>query len=381
MDVRGLILVHSENEVAVPLEDRVPFVSPPLALLDVAGYSPMLRMAKRMEEFGIAPVVAVVEEQRPSFARARILPAQLDCRAASPQRFWRAAESAFNDQATSGADLVVVVRLGGYAEIDFERFIRYHLERQCRVTRAIHEAQTLDILCINGSRRNDAASLFRSGLGRCRSECEYFVHQGYINALADARDVRQFAIDILTLKTETPSAGSEVRPGVWIAPGACVEKGARLLAPSFIGASALIRDGAVITRCATVEHHAQIDCGTVVENCTVLAYTSVGACLDLAHAVAGFGQIAHLRRGVVTDVADTKLLGQVSQTIGERLAESAAQLPRKIWKSLFGGTDHPDALEPALGPAPSQVLQEACSQEPSAEMSPHLVIARRYGDQ
>src|SRR5262249_33061141 len=236
-------------------------------------------------------------------------------------------------------------------------------------------------LCINGSRRNDAASLFRSGLGRCRSECEYYVHQGYIHALADARDVRQFAINILTLKTETPNAGREVRHCVRISTRGCVEKGARILAPSFIGVSALIRDGAVITRCATVEHHAQIDCGTVVENCTVLPYTNVGACLDLAHSVAGFGQIVHLRRGVVTEVADTKLSGQDSQTIGERLAGSAVQLPRKIWNSLFGGTDHPDAMEPALGSAPSQVLHETCGQEASAEMGPHLVIARRYGDQ
>src|SRR5262249_56194135 len=99
--------------------------------------------------------------------------------------------------------------------------------------------------------------------------------------------------------------------------------------------SALIRDGAVITRCATVEHHAQIDCGTVVENCTVLPYTSVGACLDLAHSVAGFGQIVHLRRGVATEVADTKLLGQVSQTIGDRLAEPPLQLPPNICNLLF----------------------------------------------
>lgn len=377
MDVRGLILVNKNG-----VDKQLPFASPPLALLDVAGYHPLQRMAQRLENFGISPVMAVVEETQPSFARARMLPASIDCRATSPERFWRTAENAFNDLASSGADLVLVIRMGAYAEIDFERFIRFHLERQCRVSRVIHETETLDMLCISGSRRNDAASLFRSGLARCRSECEYFVHQGYINPLADARDLRQFAIDVLTLKTETSTAGREVRPGIWMAQGACVEKGARILAPSFIGASALVRHGAVITRCATIENHAQVDCGTVVENCTVLPYTNVGACLDLAHSVVGFHQIVHLRRGVVVDVADRKLLGQVSQTIGERLASSAMYFPQRIMRNLFGGSDRQDsALEPVLSPSPSALLESACGGESSPELAPNLVIARRYGDQ
>jgi hypothetical protein len=210
MDVRALILVNNEYGV----DERLPFVSPPLPLLDVAGQNPLLRMARRLENYGVSPVIAVVEESQSSFPRALLLPASLDCRAAAPPRFWRAAENAFNDLASNGADLVLVIRMGAYAEIDFERFVRFHLERRCRVSRVIHETETLDILCINGSRRNDAASLFRSGLARCRNECEYFLHQGYINPLSDARDLRQFAIDILTLKTETPTSGKETRPGI-----------------------------------------------------------------------------------------------------------------------------------------------------------------------
>lgn len=378
MDVRGLILINKENES----EDRLPFASPSLPLLDVAGQSALLRLAKRMESFGISPVTAVVEEPQPSFIRSRLLPAAIDCRASAPERFWRAAENAFNDLATNGADLIVVVRMGSYAEIDFEKFIRFHLQRQCRVSRAIHETETLEILCINGSRRNDAASLFRSGLARCRSECEYYVHQGYINPLRDARDVRQFAIDILTLKTETPTEGSEIRPGIWVAPGACIEKGARILAPSFIGASALVRHGAVVTRCSTVESHAQVDCGTIIENSTVLAFTSVGACLDLSHSVAGLGQIVHFRRDVVIHIADAKLLGQVSQSIGERLASTAVQLPQRMWRTLFGGTDQQEpAVAPSLNSASTEFLQSACGGESSADLAPNLVIARRYGDQ
>jgi len=376
MDMRGLILVSADDR-----EDRLPFVAPPLPLFDVAGYSPLLRMAKRLESSGVSPVVAVVEEGQPGFSRAQMLPPSIDCRPATPNGFWRAAENAFNDLAASGADLVLVVRMGAYAEIDFEKFVHSHLGRNCRVSRVIHEAETLDILCISGSRRNDAASLFRSGLARCRSECEYFVHQGYINPLNDARDLRQLAIDILTLKTETPTAGREIRPGVWFAPGACIEKGARILAPAFIGASAVVRNAAVITRCSTIEHHAHVDCGTVVENCTVLPHTSIGACLDLTHSVAGAGQIVHLRRGVVVDVHDQKLLGRVSLGVGARLADAAVNLPQRIWRGLFGGLDREEpAASPALTPS-SELLHEACGGETSAELAPNLVIARRYGDQ
>ena len=372
MDIRGLILVNNEAEGEV----RLGLKAVPLALLDVAGFSPLQRTVKRLESFGISPVTAIVEEAPAAFERALVLPTEIECRAAPADRFWRAAENAFGDLVQGGAEIVVLVRLAAYAEIDFEKFIQFHLDRRCRVSRVAHATAALQIFCLSASRRNDAASLFRSGLTRCRSECDSVLDEGYVNPLSDARDLRQLAIDVLTLKTQSRPAGREVRPGIWMGNGARVEKGARVLAPAFVGDSALVRDSAVITRCTAIEHHAQIDCGTIVENCTVLPYARLGAGLDLAHSVAGFGQIVNLRRGAAVEVVDPQILGQVSERIAPRLVGAAIRLPRRVLRGVNGPARR---REPGLGRSPRIVPDSA--HESSAELASNLAIARRYGNE
>jgi hypothetical protein len=320
MDIRGLLLVNSGNT----RENDLAFLaSSPLGLFDIAGKSALERMTERLLEYGIAPITAVVEGD--AAGGTFTAPSGLNCVSSTPDRFWRVAENAFNDMAQGGAELVVLVRLGAYAEIDFERLVQVHLDRGSRVSQVSHEGQKLDIFCISASRRNDAASLFRSQLSRCRSECPLIEETGYLNSLADARDLRQFAIDILTQKTQTCPAGAEVKPGVWMSRKAILEKGARVLAPAYVGAYARVRTGAVITRCSVVEHHAQVDCGSVVENSTVLPYCYLGAGLDLAHSVAGMRQVANLRRDVTVEVPDPKLVDLISATSGKNLLHSAAE--------------------------------------------------------
>jgi hypothetical protein len=388
MDIRGLLLVNSGNTGEKDLSFPA---SGPLGVLEIAGKTPLERMAERMQQFGIVPVAAVVETAAFPAHPGISFPSGLNYVAASPDRFWRAAENAFNEMAQNGAELVVLVRLGAYAELDFEQLVQFHLDCGSRVSQVGYQGQSLDIFCISASRRNDAASLFRSQLGRCRSECPLMEHAGYINHLSDARDLRQFAIDILTRQTQTCPAGEEFRPGVWVNAGAMIEKGARLLAPSFIGRHARIRTGAVVTRCSSVEHHAEVDCGSVVENSSVLPYCYVGAGLDLAHSVAGMRQVANLRRNVTVEIPDPKLIDLISATSGKKFLSSAAgflaYLPRVAWTSIFAGSKQPEPdlntalrqTSPALGSAAGYETP-ACDTE-AAHKFPNMVVARRYGHQ
>lgn len=388
MDIRGLLLVNSKNTRG---DDAAFLASGPLGVLEIAGKSPLQRMAERLRHYGITSITAVVEDASFPLAKTVAVGAGINCVVSTPERFWRTAENTFNDLAQSGAETVVLVRLGAYAEVDFEKLVQFHLDRGSRVSQVVYQGKNLEVFCISASRRNDAASLLRSQLGRCRSECPLVEHTGYVNQLADARDVRQFAIDILTRQTQTCAAGDEVKPGVWMARGAIMEKGARVVAPAFIGSSARVRAGAVVTRCSSVEHHAQIDCGTVVENSSVLPYCYVGAALDLAHSVAGMRQVANLRRDVVVDVIDPKLIASISVTSGKRLLSSAADLltylPRSAWQGIFSGGKQPqpdlnDALRqtsPALDGAAGYETS-ACDPE-AAHKFPNMIVARRYGHQ
>jgi NDP-sugar pyrophosphorylase family protein len=386
MDIRGIVLANSEqNLVGNQALDA------PLATLDVVGKRTLQRTAERLQQYGISSVTAVVEATPNSGVRNFGLPSDVTCVSAAPDRFWRTAESVFNDMAQSGAELVILIRLGAYAEVDFEKQVQFHIDRKERVTRMASDEQMLEIFCISASRRNDAASLFRTQLAHCRSECPVLQHDGYVNPLATARDLRQFAIDILTRQTQTCPAGKEVKPGVWTAPGAMIEKGARVLAPAFVGSLARIRSGAVITRCSSVERHAEVDCGTVVENSTVLPFSYVGAGLDLAHSIAGMGRIVNLHRDVTVTIADRKLLGSISAASGKRFVTSAAgaltYLPKLAFQGMFAmnKAEKPDLqttlrkTSPALGTA-AGFETSACDTEASHKF-PNMVVARRYGHQ
>jgi len=386
MDIRGLLLANSEHEIAGDQAFDVP-----LATLDVAGKSTLQRMAERLQQYGISQISAVVESTAPSGIRNFGLPSDVACVSAVPERFWKTAESAFNDMAQSGAELVILVRLGAYAEADFEKLVQFHIDRKERVTRMASDEQMLEIFCISASRRNDAASLFRTQLAHCRSECPAFQHDGYLNPLATARDLRQFAIDVLTRHAQTCPAGKEIKPGVWTAPGAMIEKGARVLAPAFVGSLARIRSGAVITRCSSVERHAEVDCGTVIENSTVLPFSYVGAGLDLAHSIAGMGRIVNLHRDVTVEIVDPKLVGSMSVASGKRFVTSAAEaltyLPKLAFQGIFAAKKAEKAdlhttlrkTSPALGSA-AGFETSACDTEASHKF-PNMVVARRYGHQ
>lgn len=386
MDIRALVLVQTATEI---LADPAPISPFSPALLEVAGKSALQRTIERLSSFGIQQVTVVADSDFPP-ARATNGHGGSYLNA-TRERFWRAAETAFNDMAHEGAETVLLISLGGYAEVDFEKLVQFHLDHQARVSQACCGAQPLQVFCISASRRNDAASLFRSQLTKCRMECPLFEYPGYFNPLNDARDLRQFAVDILTLQVETLPSGAQLKPGVWVEPRAVIEKGARVLAPSFIGAFAKVRAHVVVTRCSSVEHHSHVDLGTVVENSSILPYCRVGAGLDLAHSVVGAGVLANLRRSVTVEVTDRKLVGYIPAAAGHRrlnaAMEFATHLPKQAWQDLFGRSGAQPDLQTALR-QPSPTLggaagyqSPACDTDAAEEFSTNLAAMRRYGNQ
>lgn len=387
MDIRALVLVKTAVEI---LEDPTPIAPVSPALLEVAGKSALQRTLERLRHFGVQQIAVVTDTDVPPGSANGHAGNYLT---AARERFWRAAESSFNEIAQEGAELVLLISLGGYAEIDYEKLVQYHLDQRARVSQACHENRPLEVFCISASRRNDAASLFRSQLVKCRIECPLLDHvAGYFNALDNARDLRQFAIDILTLKTETQPSGMQIRPGVWLEKGARIEKGARVLAPAFVGAFTKIRTHAVITRCSSVERYAEVDLGTVVENSTILASCRVGAGLDVAHSVVGAGIFANLRRDAIIEIADPKLVSYRAAAPGQSFLHAALEftsyLPKQAWRGLFGRSkdQQPDLqtalreTSPALGSA-AGYQAPACDSGAAEKFPSNLAVVRRYGHQ
>jgi hypothetical protein len=305
----------------------------------------------------------------------------------------RVAENAFVDLAQAGAELVLVLRLGPYAEIDYEELIQFHLDQRTRVTSVCTPAgESLDTFVISASRRNDAAYLLRHALKAFRTPPANYLFDGYLNWLRSSAEIRALAVDGLMMRNQLIPAGLEVRPGVWVAAGARIQKGARVLAPAFIGERAKVRAAAVVTRCTSLEHHSEVDCGTVVEDSSVLPYTYLGAGLDVCHAVVGFKRLSHLRRNVEVEIGDSKLIGAVPQNAPWRTVASAASIasfvPVQFFRGIFSkpvSCDRPSLADAVSAPSPglsnAAALQASPPGSEANQLSTDLAVARRYGNE
>lgn len=389
MDVRGIVLVGGAPRRA-PATSLEVFAGHPLAVYDVLGQPLVHRVVERLQGQGISEVSVISESPMPPLDRRSRASRGVKFLRVPGNHLWRAAENAFADHAQAGAEEVLVMRLGGYAEFVLEEFLQAHLDGRGRVTRAILPGSIeVDVLLVAASRRNDAAYLFRRRLRSSRSPCGRWPLHGYWNPLQTPADLRRLAVDALMQRLELAPAGTQIRPGIWIGAGARIERGARVLAPAFIGARATVRPAAVVTRCSVLEHHAQVNSGSVVEDSTLLPYSYIGNALDISHSVVGGGRLAHLRRNLELEIADPRLIHSSSVHAPLRLLSSALSLavsgPAQLLRSVFAKSHRePPAELPAAAGAPSAALNPPSGYKASHEASAfpaNIMVARRYGDQ
>jgi NDP-sugar pyrophosphorylase family protein len=404
MDVRAVILVggrsmpllHEGDQQRLAIEgqprssalpERVCGV--PIGLHEVLGEPIVQRVLTRLKQFGVTSA-SVVSELPPSS-----IPTLKD--SSSPHtkwlygtgaQFWRCAETAFSDLAQAGAELIILVRLGAYTEIDYEELIQFHLEKQSRVTCAVDlDGQCLDTFAISASRRNDAAYLLRHELKQARSSAAEYTYSGYINRLETAADLRLLTLDSFAKVVSFSPAGTEIKPGVWAGEGVRIHRTARVLAPAFLGAHSRVRALSVVTRGSVIEHHAEIDCGSVIESSNILPNSYVGPGLDVAHSIVGFRRIAHLKKNVEVEIFEPKFLGMRTAP-AVRAISSAFSLAAFLPRQIFRGFSRAKRTEPATLPqaisAPAAALKARLDKNANPqerEFSADLAVARRYGNE
>jgi hypothetical protein len=163
-----------------------------------------------------------------------------------------------------------------------------------------------------------------------------------------------------------------------------------LVAPVYIGKHARVRTGAVITRGSALEHHSLVDCGTVVEDTSLLPFAAVGAGLDLAHAVVGGRQVVDLKRDVAVEIHDRTLVDELAHNAGVRVLAKAVGLAAYVPLQFLRGITGRDPL-PKLAEAESvctnefsgAVINEKVTEKVAATRplkQPQLVM-ERYGNQ
>jgi acetyltransferase-like isoleucine patch superfamily enzyme len=349
----------------------------PLAALDVLGRAVLLRVVDRLARFGISSPTVISEPalQLPSMPKGvRVI--------AQGPFIWQTAVRAFSESANDTAGLTLVLRLGPYAEIDYEDLIRFHVAQNRPVTAVLDpkDGQS-NAFVFSVSPANEALYLLRHQLKTSRHPHSVYIFSGYSNPLRNAADLRRLAIDYFCRNaTELTPEGVEVRPGLWVASGAVIHNRARIVAPAYIGGRASVQAAAVVTRCSILEHHAHVGAGAVVDNATLLPNTKIGHTLEIANAVVGFRRIAHLGRNVEVEISDHRLVGSVSAApvrLLEQVASLAAYLPLQFFRGLVSSNGNRKVSPIRSAP---QSPYSALTRSTDEEFPANLAGVRRYGD-
>src|SRR5215813_1200792 len=392
MDVRAIVLIGFPGELndgssSVP-ESFENFAGVPLGFLPVLGQPVLHRVVDRLKSAGIdsLSVLNAAELTSPLVEDARR--GDLKWQNVTSSQAWRAAEEEFDALARGGAELALVLRLGPYAEIEIDPLLQFHLDQRNHTTQVCAADGLLDFFVLSGSRRNDAAFLLRNKLGKMRVQTRRFTTDGYINRLQTAADLRQLTVDSLLQKTSIRPDGEQFRPGVWVGQGARIERNVRLVAPCYVGPSARVRSGSLITRGSSIEHHSVVDCGTVVEASTLLPLSYLGSGLDLVHSVVGFKRIASVKYSAELETEDTSLVSVVPASSIWRTVHDASRLlafvPHQMFKKLFGGrklqnaVPCPESSDQAFDP---RAVARPVAQECQPLTSSVVTRMREYGNQ
>ncbi|HUS19741.1 MAG TPA: hypothetical protein VMZ25_08830 [Terriglobales bacterium] len=376
MELVALLVVESRGPMA-------------LAQVDILGASTLKRTVESLGAAGITQV-AVVSAETPG--ETYLTPAKIQFVKSSAEQLWRDARSAFASLTVVRPEAVLLIKLNCYAEMDWKAFLAKHRAGKHPVTRAwASGVHALDMYLVDPRAEKEVEFLLHNQLRHPRLIATRYQVSGeeYVHPLLHAADLREIAVDGLNLECQMRPAGREVKPGVWLADGSRIDEGVRLVAPLFVGKRARVRTGAVITRGSSIEHHSLVDCGTVVENTSILPFSAVGAGLDFTHAVVGNRQVVDLKRNVAVEIHDSTLLAETAHNAGVRVMSKAAALvtylPMQFFHALAQRNPLPKLAEGACAnDFVSTVINE---REPRGKETalptralPKLVM-ERYGNQ
>ncbi len=276
-----------------------------LACLEIAGRSMVERTVERLVAVGVEDILVVVDAKMPmpklrsNFGKVRVHVQQV-------KEITSALTQQIKEFRQAHISHCFVISASAYVETDLLDFFYFHLEAKHAATRSFDREGPLALWVVDCSKADDA-QLETLNIPTQAPRATYFIRD-YVIRLNHPRDLRQFAEDTLRGRCESRPSGRQIRPGVWMDDKAHVNRKARVVAPAFIGRGSEVKADAVITRFSTVEKDCCIDCGTVVENSSILENTNVGIWLDVCRAVVCGNKIFSLNRNVCIEISDATLM-------------------------------------------------------------------------
>jgi len=288
-----------------------------LASVPILGCSTIVRTVDYLKQNGVDEVSVFGGRSRGPVAGPNACTAQND----AAKDAWRAASRQLNIYRQDGLETVLILNTVEYVECELASFIGQHRQQENVVTRAIDREGTLDCWAVDPQRFAGEENLVAALDGVNFGECEI---SGYANRLQTPYDLRRLAADLLGGKCRMRPAGTESRPGVWVDEGAQIARGARIVAPVYIGRNVQIADDCLITRSSNIESSSFVDFGTAVEDSSILSNTYIGIGLDLCHSIVDGEDMLNLHHEVRLRITDPVVMRRNSP-VGqqkERLVQS-----------------------------------------------------------
>lgn len=263
------------------------------ACVDLLGQPVLARIVEGLKNGGIDSVFVFAPPQG-------VLSPKVDSQSLALDT-WKAAELRFSKCKAEGVETVLIARCGAYFELNLADMVAFHREQGEPVSRGVAADGPLDLWLVDPSRFSGEEGLETEIL---EADSAIYEMRGYVNRLSVANDFRSLVLDSFTSRCRICPRGTEIRPGVWQGEGAEIGRGARLVAPTFIGQGVKIGEDCLITRGSDVERGSHIDFGTAVEDSSILQETYLGIGLDLAHSIADGRSLWNLRHDVSLEITD-----------------------------------------------------------------------------
>ena len=278
-----------------------------LAGVELLGMSVFARLIRDLSRTGVLAEIVVLADKALAIHSGAAPEASFQ----TTSDVWRSVRKTLRNVQEKGWDDVLIVRAGAYVEFDLADVLRVHRSSGEAVTRVCDQNGPLDFWVVT-------PNLLPAEIGDPRSALSgasaLYQVRGYVNLLQNMHDLRRLVSDGLSARCRFRPQAPEVRSSVWIGEGAQVARGARIVAPAFIGRETKISEQCLITRCTSVESGSHVDYGTVVEDSSILPGTYVGIGIDLTHSVANGTHLVNLRHGVALEIADPVVLRPVRQS-------------------------------------------------------------------
>jgi NDP-sugar pyrophosphorylase family protein len=351
------------------------FFGTPAAMLDLLGEPVLYRITEGLQRVGVGPIFLVVDDALASHAVVSgISHWGVHVRSVPRERIRAATEEALASCRESGVRTALVMQASAYVELDVDELLTFHGATGRAVTSVRDHHGPLGIAMVDSEFREALLPERRTS----QSPPPEYLHRQYANRLSTFLELRCLARDALLQRCTIQPNGSELRPGVWVAPSARLHPRVRIVNPCFIGAHTRLSSGVVITRGTNIEHHCEVDCGTVVENTTILPHTYLGSDLDIAHSIVNRNTMVDVRRAIEVEIDDYSLVSSTSP-LPRSTAKPAPMRPSRVtadlsWWKLRDAFSAFLPNRPVLSPASARF-----SHNP-AEVEPGLVEVAKASD-